>query len=339
TIDVYRGKFLPTNNFIAFASFISFFPQLVAGPIERASSLLPQLLKKRNFSFDESITGLRLLIWGLFKKIIIADSLAPIVDNIFDNYQDLAGGTLWLGLIYFSFQIYCDFSGYSDIAIGTARLLGIKIMNNFEFPFFSRNVAEFWRRWHISLTSWFTDYFYFPLKLEYRNSGPFANLFILLLYFGLIGLWHGSNWTFILFGIYHGLFFIPTIFYPKFYSLKSKNISENSALPTFKELFQVFFTFLIVSLGWVFFRSEDVWSAYVYFISLFNDVFPDMYRSFFVFLVIPFIFIEYLYFKKEAYLLTTKNILFRTIESILLYYLLYKMAFENTLQQFIYFQF
>ena len=163
TIDIYRKKLEPTKDFIAFASFVSFFPQLVAGPIERASNLLPQILNKREFEYEQGVQGLRLILWGMFKKVVIADSLAPMVDNIFGNYQDLGGGTLWLGAIYFAFQIYCDFSGYSDIAIGTAKLFGFELMSNFKFPYFSRNIGEFWRRWHISLSTWFRDYLYIPL--------------------------------------------------------------------------------------------------------------------------------------------------------------------------------
>ena len=339
TIDVYRGRLKPTKDFISFASFISFFPQLVAGPIERASNLLPQILKTRKFDFDQSLSGLRLVIWGLFKKIIIADTLAPIVDNIFLNYEDYGGGTLWLGLIYFSFQIYCDFSGYSDVAIGSARLFGIKIMDNFRFPFFTRNIAEFWRKWHISLTSWFTDYFYFPLRLKYRDSGYIVNAIILLLYFALIGFWHGANWTFIAFGIYHGIFFLPTVAKPKYYALKTINIAENKLFPSLKEFLQCFTTFMIITIGWVFFRSESISVAINYLIGMFSDIVPDMFRSFFVYLIIPFILFEYVFFKNEKYILQTKNKYITIIESILIYYILYKIIFENSLQQFIYFQF
>jgi len=163
SIDIYFKKLKPTKDFISFAAFVSFFPQLVAGPIERASHLLPQLLSKRVFKYDQGVQGLRLILWGMFKKVVIADSLAWRVDYTFDNFQTLDGGVLFLGLIYFSFQIYCDFSGYSDIAIGTAKLFGIEIKSNFRFPYFSRNISEFWRRWHISLSSWFRDYLYIPL--------------------------------------------------------------------------------------------------------------------------------------------------------------------------------
>ena len=171
TIDIYRNKLSPTKDFISFASFVSFFPQLVAGPIERASNLLPQILKKRDFSYKQGIQGFRLIVWGLFKKVVVADKLAPIVENIFSNYQDFEGGTLWLGVIYFAFQIYCDFSGYSDIAIGLSKLFGIELMSNFKFPYFSRNIGEFWRRWHISLSSWFRITFTYPWEIKKKGNG------------------------------------------------------------------------------------------------------------------------------------------------------------------------
>jgi len=258
TIDVYRKQIKPTKDFISFASFVSFFPQLVAGPIEKSKNFLPQILNKRDFTYEQGVQGLRLILWGMFKKVVIADSLSPKVDDIFSNYTDLGGGTLLLGLVYFSFQIYCDFSGYSDIAIGTSKLFGLELMPNFKFPYFSRNIGEFWRRWHISMTTWFTDYLYVPLKLRFRYSGYLVNLLSLVLYFFIIGLWHGANWNFIVFGLYHSIFFIPTLIYPKFYKLKTKQISSNGIFPSLKEIIQVGSTFVMVTFGWVFFRSESI---------------------------------------------------------------------------------
>ena len=160
TIDIYRKRMEPTYDFISFASFVSFFPQLVAGPIERATNLVPQILKRRVFQYEQAVNGIRLIVWGMFKKVVIADSLSPIVEEVFSNYSDFSGISLWLGAIFFSFQIYCDFSGYSDIAIGTSKLFGFELSTNFKFPYFSRNIGEFWRRWHISLSTWFRDYLY-----------------------------------------------------------------------------------------------------------------------------------------------------------------------------------
>ena len=195
SLDIYYKKLKPTKDFISFASFVSFFPQLVAGPIERASNLLPQILKTRTFSYKQSVDGLKLLLYGMFKKVVIADSLAPFVDNIFSNHQTLDGGTLILGAIYFSFQIYADFSGYSDIAIGTSKLFGFEIMSNFKFPYLSRNIGEFWRRWHISLSTWFRDYLYIPLGGSHKGTKKaLRNIFIIFI---VSGFWHGANWTFI----------------------------------------------------------------------------------------------------------------------------------------------
>ena len=207
SLDVYYGKIKPSNNFISFASFVSFFPQLVAGPIERAKNLMPQILKKRIFKIQNIKAGLILIFWGLFKKIVIADSLGVYVDFIFNNYPVLNGGILFLGMIYFSFQLYCDFSGYSDIAIGSAKLLGFELISNFKYPFFSTNPVEFWNRWHISLSSWIRDYLYNPIAIFFLRSfnHPFTKYVPHIITMLIIGFWHGANWTFVVFGLYWGL--------------------------------------------------------------------------------------------------------------------------------------
>ncbi len=207
SIDVYRGKIEPTKDIVAFFAFISFFPQLVAGPIERATNLLPQFLKKREFDYDTAVDGMRQILWGLFKKIVVADNCAVFVDEVFKTYTYQSGSTLLLAAIFFTFQIYGDFSGYSDIAIGTAKLFGIKLMRNFNVPYFSRDIAEFWRRWHISLTTWFRDYVYIPLGgSRVSKAKVVRNTFIIFL---LSGFWHGANWTFIAWGAYHAILFLP----------------------------------------------------------------------------------------------------------------------------------
>ena len=261
-IDIYRKKLEPTKDFISFASFVSFFPQLVAGPIERATNLLPQILNKREFNYEQGVQGLRLIIWGMFKKVVVADSLAPIVDNIFNNYNDFGGGTLWLGAVYFAFQIYCDFSGYSDIAIGTSKLFGFELMSNFKFPYFSRNIGEFWRRWHISLSTWFRDYLYIPLggSKEGKLKG-IRNIFIIFL---ISGFWHGANWTFIFWGLFHAILFIPSFVFNKNRKYTSSVVGENSLLPSPKEFLQIFTTFLLVTIGWVFFRSVTISDSFNY---------------------------------------------------------------------------
>tara|TARA_B110000003_G_C16614404_1_gene520744 strand:+ start:153 stop:1571 length:1419 start_codon:yes stop_codon:yes gene_type:complete len=296
TIDIYKRKLEPTKDFISFASFVSFFPQLVAGPIERASNLLPQILKKREFKYEQAVQGFRLIIWGMFKKVVIADSLAPTVDNIFSNYQDFGGGMLWLGAIYFAFQIYCDFSGYSDIAIGTAKLFGFEIMSNFKFPYFSRNIGEFWRRWHISLTSWFRDYLYIPLGGSQEGKWKsIRNIFIIFL---VSGFWHGANWTFIVWGLFHSILFLPSFILNNNRKYKSSVVGENSLLPTLKEFIQVVATFLLVTIGWVFFRSETIIDSFKFLSLMISDL--SLETSFdSIFLYLMFFIITEFFIRKE----------------------------------------
>ena len=261
SIDVYRGKMAPTRDIVAFFAFISFFPQLVAGPIERATNLLPQFLKKRKFDDHTATDGMRQILWGLFKKIVVADNCAVYVDQVFSTYTEQSGSTLLLAAIFFTFQIYGDFSGYSDIAIGTAKLFGIKLMRNFNVPYFSRDIAEFWRRWHISLTTWFRDYVYIPLGgSRVGKAKVIRNTFIIFL---VSGFWHGANWTFIAWGAYHALLFLPLI-------LMGKNrkhtdlIAEGRLLPTWKEAGQLLLTFFLAMVGWIVFRSETIPDAMLY---------------------------------------------------------------------------
>ena len=333
TIDVYRKKLEPTKDFILFASFVSFFPQLVAGPIERASNLLPQILKKRSFKYAQGIQGFRLIIWGMFKKVVIADSLAPIVDGIFNNYQDFGGGTLWMGAIYFGVQIYCDFSGYSDIAIGTSKLFGFELMSNFKFPYFSRNIGEFWRRWHISLSTWFRDYLYIPLGgSKHGKLRSIRNIFVIFL---VSGFWHGANWTFIVWGLYHSILFLPSFMFNTNRNYTSSIIGENSFLPTLKEFLQVGITFLLVSIGWVFFRSENINNSFKFLNQMFTDF---SFKSEFEWLniyLLCFIIIEFLIRKNER--LKEKYFNYDWIVfSILMILILDKFG---SISNFIYFQF
>lgn len=267
SIDVYRGKIEPTKDIVAFFAFISFFPQLVAGPIERATNLLPQFLKKREFEYDTAVDGMRQILWGLFKKIVVADSCAVYVDQVFSTYTEQTGSTLLVAAVLFTFQIYGDFSGYSDIAIGTAKLFGIKLMRNFNVPYFSRDIAEFWRRWHISLTTWFRDYLYIPLGgSRVSKAKVIRNTFIIFL---VSGFWHGANWTFIVWGVYHALLFLPLILMGK----NRKNtdlVAEGRNLPTIKESGQMFLTFVLVVLGWIIFRAKSIGEAWGYFRGLFS---------------------------------------------------------------------
>ena len=261
SIDVYRKKTEPTKDIVAFFAFISFFPQLVAGPIERATNLLPQFQKRREFDYDTAVDGLRQILWGLFKKIVVADNCAVYVDQVFSNYSNESGSTLLLAAIFFTFQIYGDFSGYSDMAIGTAKLFGIKLMRNFNVPYFSRDIAEFWRRWHISLTTWFRDYVYIPLGgSRVSKAKVIRNTFIIFL---VSGFWHGANWTFIAWGAYHAVLFLPLILTGKNRKFTNQ-VADGRILPTLKETGQMLLTFFLAMVGWIIFRAESIRMAWEY---------------------------------------------------------------------------
>lgn len=267
SIDVYRKKLEPTKDIVSFFAYVSFFPQLVAGPIERATHLLPQFYTKRTFDYTKAVDGMRQILWGLFKKIVIADGCAEYANLIFNNSANYSGSTLVLGALFFTFQIFCDFSGYSDIAIGTARLFGIDIMRNFNFPYFSRDIAEFWRRWHISLTTWFRDYLYIPLGGSRGTKAMVVrNTFIIFL---VSGFWHGANWTFLVWGAYHALLFLPLILTGK--NTKYKNsVAEGKLLPSIKETLQMSLTFSFAVVGWIFFRAQDIHHSLAYLSEIFS---------------------------------------------------------------------
>ena len=246
TIDLYKEKITPTKNIVAFFAFVSFFPQLVAGPIERASRLLPQFAKKRKFEYSKQVDGLRLILGGLFKKMVIADNCALLANQIFDSYPTQSGSTLFAGAVFFAFQIYGDFSGYSDIAIGSSRLLGFDLMKNFNFPYLSQNMSEFWKRWHISLSSWFRDYVYIPLGGSRVSNGRLVlNIVIVFL---VSGLWHGANLTFVFWGGIHALFVIPVIVLHKKYKTHPR-----APVALWRQLLNIGATFTMVALAWVFF--------------------------------------------------------------------------------------
>lgn len=261
TIDVYKRKLEPTHDFIAFVAYVTFFPQLVAGPIERATHLLPQFYTKRKFIYFKAIDGLRQILWGLFKKVVIADNCAEYANLIFNNSDDYSGSTLLLGAIFFTFQIYGDFSGYSDIAIGTSRLFGFDLMQNFAFPYFSRDMAEFWRRWHISLSTWFRDYLYIPLGGSKGGVGmKIRNTFIIFI---VSGFWHGANWTFMAWGLLNAVYFLPLLLTNK-NRINLEIVALNRFLPSFKEFFQILLTFSLTVLAWVFFRADSIQHAINY---------------------------------------------------------------------------
>ena len=267
TLDVYRKKISPTTDIISFFAYVSFFPQLVAGPIERATNLLPQFYRKRKFDQFQAADGLRQILWGLFKKIVIADNCAEYANTIFNQSADMSGSTLFLGALFFTFQIYGDFSGYSDIAIGTARLFGINLMRNFAFPYFSRDIAEFWRRWHISLTTWFRDYLYIPLGGS-RGSVmmKIRNTFIIFL---VSGFWHGADWTFIIWGALNALYFLPLLL-TKRNRANLETVAQGKRLPTMKETLAMMSTFGLTLLAWIFFRADSLDHAVAYISGIFS---------------------------------------------------------------------
>ena len=268
TIDVYRNKIQPTRDFVAFSAFVSFFPQLVAGPIERATNLLPQFYTYRQFDYQNAVNGMRQILWGLMKKVLIADNCAVYANMIFNNSADYSGSTLVLGAIFFTFQIYCDFSGYSDIAIGTSKLFGFNLMRNFAYPYFSRDIAEFWRRWHISLSTWFRDYVYIPLGGSRGSmANKIRNVFIIFL---LSGFWHGANWTFIIWGALNALYFVPLL-------IQNRNrnnlevVAHGKYYAGINDIMHMGLTFMMVVFAWIFFRAENVSHALSYISGIFTS--------------------------------------------------------------------
>ncbi|WP_317042072.1 MBOAT family O-acyltransferase [Winogradskyella aurantia] len=344
SFDIYYKKLKPTNNFISFAAFVAFFPQLVAGPIERASNLLRQINSNRTFNYNQASGGLKLILWGFFKKLVIADSLAPIVDDIFANYASYPASTLILGVCLFSFQVYGDFSGYTDIAIGTAKLFGIELMSNFKFPNFSRNIAEYWQRWHISLSTWFRHYLYIPMGgSRVSKLKSVRNIIVIFL---VSGLWHGANWTFVFWGAIHATLYIPVFLMGRNRIYAHNVIAENSWLPSVKEILQVTLTFVLVTFSRIFFRSPSITDAFAYIKQISADfnyesyVHPMGYRMLdFYVLIGIFVCYEYIIRKDERNPFNSKYLFVRlliyalVILSILLFY------DDGVNRSFIYFQF
>jgi D-alanyl-lipoteichoic acid acyltransferase DltB (MBOAT superfamily) len=260
-IDIYYKRIPAERNFIDYSLFVSYFPLLVAGPIERATHLLPQVKVKRTFDFEKAKEGVYQILWGLVKKIVIADSCASYANAIFDNYESMNSLSLLLGGVYFAFQIYGDFSGYSDIALGTSKLFGIDLLKNFNYPYFSRDIAEFWRRWHISLSSWFKDYLYIPLGGSQGGMWmKVRNTFIIFL---VSGFWHGANWTFIVWGLLNAIYFLPLL-------LQNKNRSNMGEIvmgwnaSSLKTIFNILITFALTCFAWIFFRAKNMTEAFGY---------------------------------------------------------------------------
>jgi D-alanyl-lipoteichoic acid acyltransferase DltB (MBOAT superfamily) len=343
TIDLYRGQMKAEKDPIAFFAYVSFFPQLVAGPIERAVNLLPQFKIKREFSYEQGADGMRLILWGLFKKVVIADNCALFVNEVFTNYQTASGLELILGAVFFAFQIYGDFSGYSDIAIGTAKLFGFNLMTNFRTPYFSRDMAEFWRRWHISLSTWFRDYVYIPLGGSRVGKGRAVfNTFVI---FVVSGFWHGANWTFIVWGALNAVYFLPLLLMGK-NRKNTDTVAENRFLPSIKELWQMGTTFALTCLAWVFFRAESVGEAWQYLSNIFTvdfEVFDKVviYKGGkLLLLLFMLIIFEWMGKNNDNVLTQITKERFRKL-SYPIYYLLFILILWNweSEQEFIYFQF
>lgn len=344
SIDIYRKKFEPTRDVIAFFAFVSFFPQLVAGPIERAKNLLPQFYKPRIADTNKAVDGLRQILWGLFKKIVIADNCATYVNEIFSHSDSYSGSFLVLGAILFAFQIYGDFSGYSDIAIGTARLFGFNIMRNFAFPYFSRDMAEFWRRWHISLSTWFRDYLYIPLGGSRGGSWmKVRNTFIIFI---VSGFWHGANWTFIAWGALNALYFLPLLLLKR-NRQNLEIVARGKILPGFREAGGMLLTFGLTVFAWIFFRAEDMSHAFSYISGIFSTSFfllPPLDQmegiGYTVFLILFFVVVEWLG-REQAYAIESVGLAWKKIYRIGFYYGLIFLIFyfSGEQQDFIYFQF
>jgi D-alanyl-lipoteichoic acid acyltransferase DltB (MBOAT superfamily) len=353
--DIFRDRQKPVSNFVDYAVFVSFFPLLVAGPIERASHLLPQVQGKRFFNRKQSTDGLRLMLWGLFKKVVIADNIAKVVDASYSLHNTTNGLSLLLGMLAFSFQIYGDFSGYSDIALGTAKLFGFELLSNFKFPYFSRDIAEFWRRWHISLSSWFRDYLYVPLGGS-KEGKPKAvrNTFII---FVVSGFWHGASWNFIAWGFIHACAFLPLLLLDRNRKHVTSVVAEDKKFPSLGELGQMLGTFLFVTFAWVFFRAATLNEAIEYLGRLFQSIF--IHPRDFIYLknggtyfgalqvipyIVPLILIDWWLRRDERHLKMPRMhpMLRMVIYFVLLelcFYNMIKQRSENKSQSFIYFQF
>ena len=336
-IDIYNRKQRPISNFIDYSLFVSFFPLLIAGPIERANHLLPQIQKKRYFNYIQVVEGCRLVLWGLFKKVVIADGLAIISDEIFNNYSNHNGFSLIYGAIAFSFQIYADFSGYSDMAKGLAKMLGFEILSNFNFPYFSKNISEFWKKWHTSLTSWFRDYLFIPMGGSKRsNIITIRNIFIV---FMISALWHGASWNFLIWGFIHAICYLPL------YLLKNSSSEKlnRSIISKFIKLFKIIITFSFVTFAWIFFRSEGVSNALNYINRLFfnftDGVSFSRKESFSIFYIIFLLIIDYFLSKNNNSL--SLQIKSRTIRWLFYSFLIFLIGIymQTNTTNFIYFQF
>ena len=302
-IEVHRKHIEPCRDFVAFATYIAFFPTILSGPIDRPKAFLAQLKTGRTFDYPLAVDGCRQILWGMFKKMVIADRLAELTVSIWDNIFLSSGLELLLAALLYSIQLYADFSGYSDMAIGVGKLLGIRVSINFKYPFFTRNVAEYWQRWHISLTSWLADYVFMPLNITFRNMGKWGICFAMIINLVLVGMWHGASWTYVLFGLYHGILLSVLILSGVYFKKKK---TQSTLFPSRLYLFDMSITFLLVSFGLILFRADSVQQAYLYFDKMFVlnatfNVFSNFNMLIITVLVISFLAIEwYAYYKRVS---------------------------------------
>lgn len=340
TIDVYRRRLEPTRDFLAFAAFVSFFPQLVAGPIERATNLLPQFARPRSFDYSTAIDGLRQILWGMFTKVVIADNCAACANAVFNNSDSYGGTTLVAGVVFFSFQIYGDFSGYSNIAIGTAKLFGFDLMRNFAYPYFSRDIAEFWRRWHISLSTWFRDYLYIPLGGS--RGGALSSIRNVFAVFLISGLWHGANWTFVAWGALNAAFFLPLLLLKRNRNY-TDTVAADRSLPTLRELCSMAMTFGLTTFAWIFFRADSIGHAGRYVAGIFSSslfAWPEVFPVDVVGLVALFVLAEW-HGRYQPYAIADFALRWPRLARWSLYYgiCIAIVAIGGDQQDFIYFQF
>lgn len=344
-LDIDKGKIKACRNWVSFFAYVAFFPSLLAGPIDKARTFLPQLEKLRIFNYDQASDGMRQILWGLFKKLVIADNCAFITNYIFDNYTDVPASSLVLGAFFYTIQVYADFSGYSDIAIGVSKLLGFSIMKNFDYPFFSQNIADFWRKWHISLTAWLTEYVFTPLTIAFRDRNKTGLILAIIINFILVGMWHGANWTFILFGLLHGIYYIPLILKGNFN--KKTKMAKGKLFPSFREIFNMASLFILLMFTFIIFRSDNIGQAFSYYQLLgsksllrFPTTNDGITLGVTLFFILIMFIIEWLYREKD-YGLQIGNIKKPWLR-IGIYYLLLLVIFvfrANEANQFIYFQF
>lgn len=345
-LDIDKGKIEATKNWVVFFNYVSFFPSVLSGPIDKSKMFIPQLEKKRHFDYCQSVDGLRQILWGLFKKVVIADNCALITQRVFDNYQSLQGSTLLLGAFLYTIQIYSDFSGYSDMVIGFSRLIGFNVTKNFDFPFFSQNIAEFWRKWHMSLTFWLTEYVFTPLSITFRDYGKLGLILAIIINFTICGIWHGANWTYVLFGFLHGCYFIPLIL--KGTMNKKIKITKGKLIPNFKEFINIFKTFILVMLTFIIFKSQTIYNAFEYYQCLFSKSLfsiPDLENKdgisiIILFFILVMILIEW-NGREEQYGIAKIFVKKHKIYRLVFYYFIIILIFmfAGSGQQFIYFQF